>query len=712
MKGKKRALFTSGLCLGMSAALLAGATFAWFTDSVTNQGNTIQSGSLQVGFACKSLTGSDAYQAVPTQADQMGHLFVTENWEPGRSQGLDLKVTNDGTLALRYGLYFTNLAVQDGNDDQTDANLADVLDVYITDVNAPNLSGATYLGTLSQLEKGFVKGGRLVEQKAQDEFSVVLKMQEKAGNQYQDCTVSFDVELRATQTAHEMDGFGSADYDATADGTPDQEWGFVAGGSQTVTKGTESVTLSGVDGVRVTLPEQLPEGEYTMFVAPTKVPENVVAQGKEAQAYEITLKGLSENNAVPIPVQLFVGKGLTNVELYHGTQKVEDAVYHADTGYVDFRTTTFSPFTVTYQTAVAEVNGVGYATLEEAVQAAEDATVLLRSNAVVTRSMTIQEGQHVVLDLNGKCVTVSPDFSTRVFTNRGDLTIQGNGSIDVTNAGANGYGTVNNFGTLTVVDGTYTCLKEANASNFYNRNGGTATFINPTIHGGAGCVATEKNTTTTISGGVYEDEYYPAIENRGDMLITAGTFLNTSCSACTGKWGYTIRSGESSDTAYLKIQGEKDDSVKVTGVQGGLAVIGGTADIYNGVYETVACKVHTSGASSFYAGYFTGESYKTSTTIYGGTFRSVTKTAVLVGNGNPAPDSGAGKESTVVIKGGTFMGGDAAHTAISVNQAQYAIGAAKISGGVFSSDPVNYLAEGYVAQQNDGLWVVRVSSET
>mgnify|MGYP001860898126 CR=1 FL=1 len=346
--------------------------------------------------------------------------------------------------------------------------------------------------------------------------------------------------------------------------------------------------------------------------------------------------------------------------------------------------------------------------LQDAVAGAPDGVetvIRLENDIALSKSMQVEENQIIILDLNEHTITAAEGFSTRIFTNYGDLTIQGNGTVDVTAAGAAGYGTVNNYGTLTVVDGTYKNMKESDASNFFNRNGGTATFIEPTIYGGGGCVATEVNTTTTIKGGYYEDSTYPAIENRGDMTITGGTFKNTSCSSCDGRWGYTVRSGEKSENAYLKIQGETEDSVKVTGVQGGLAVIGGTADIYNGSYETAPCKIH-GGDKAFYAGYFTGESYKTATTIYGGTFESCSKNAVQVGNGNPAPDSGAGEESTVMIKDGTFIGGDAANTAIIVEDMENAIGAANITGGSFSSDVKDFIDPSSDLKPNEnGQWV-------
>ena len=48
MKSTKRALLTSGLCLMLTALMLMGSTFAWFTDSVVNEGNVIQTGKLAI----------------------------------------------------------------------------------------------------------------------------------------------------------------------------------------------------------------------------------------------------------------------------------------------------------------------------------------------------------------------------------------------------------------------------------------------------------------------------------------------------------------------------------------------------------------------------------------------------------------------------------------------------------------------------------------
>ena len=391
------------------------------------------------------------------------------------------------------------------------------------------------------------------------------------------------------------------------------------------------------------------------------------------------------------------------------------------TGQEKFETQTIDPAQVPAPMSVVEEQDTEGAATDavttfEALQAAVEAAptdgteTVIRLGADITAksSLTVQQGQNVVLDFQGYKVPFAENFPAgRLFTNNGTLTLQGNGTVDARPAGGNGYGAVNNFGTLTVVDGTYYNTVASNASVIYNRSGGTLTLENPHIESGVGAIATEANTTTTIHGGYYFSQGYPTIENRGEMLITAGEFVNTSCSSCTSNWGYTVRSGVTGgENAHLTIQGAAEDSVKVTGVQGGLAVVGGTADIYNGVYKTVACQVH-GDATAFYAGYFTGESYKTATNIYGGTFESASKTAILIGNSNPAPDSGKGEESTVMIYGGSFTGGDAAKTAITVDNTENAIGAATIYGGTFSSDPTPYLDEDFkMVQKPDGTYGV------
>ena len=52
VKNTKRSMLISGLCLLLTAVMLMlmGSTFAWFTDSVTNEGNKIEAGTLDISY--------------------------------------------------------------------------------------------------------------------------------------------------------------------------------------------------------------------------------------------------------------------------------------------------------------------------------------------------------------------------------------------------------------------------------------------------------------------------------------------------------------------------------------------------------------------------------------------------------------------------------------------------------------------------------------
>ncbi|HIU25844.1 MAG TPA: hypothetical protein IAC50_05050 [Candidatus Copromorpha excrementigallinarum] len=72
----KKSLWAAGFALLVCIALLIGTTLAWFTDSVSNRGNRIQAGSLEVSFA--QLNSEGEYVAVGEEP-----IFNYDKWEPG-----------------------------------------------------------------------------------------------------------------------------------------------------------------------------------------------------------------------------------------------------------------------------------------------------------------------------------------------------------------------------------------------------------------------------------------------------------------------------------------------------------------------------------------------------------------------------------------------------------------------------------------------------
>ena len=223
-KSTKRALLSSALALIMCISMLIGSTFAWFTDSVTSSGNIIQSGSLKVTM--EWLNGKDD----PTAEDaawkdaSTGAIFNSKLWEPGYTEVRHIKIENEGTLALKYKLNIV------ANGEVSD--LADVIDVYYIDPATAAITDRTQLtedkkiGTLTEVLAGLEESGNGVlvpagkegeGYKSVETITIALKMQESAGNEYQNKQIGSDfaIQLLATQYTYEEDSFDNQ-YDKDA----------------------------------------------------------------------------------------------------------------------------------------------------------------------------------------------------------------------------------------------------------------------------------------------------------------------------------------------------------------------------------------------------------------------------------------------------------------------------------------------------------------
>ena len=91
----RKSLLVSVIALMCCFAMLLGTTYAWFTDSVSSAGNTIQSGTLKVDL----FHGDVSIKENPTH-----EIFDYKHWEPGFTAVETLKVVNLGTLAQQYKL--------------------------------------------------------------------------------------------------------------------------------------------------------------------------------------------------------------------------------------------------------------------------------------------------------------------------------------------------------------------------------------------------------------------------------------------------------------------------------------------------------------------------------------------------------------------------------------------------------------------------------
>ncbi len=216
-KTTKRALLASVLSIVICLTMLIGSTFAWFTDSATTGVNVIKSGNLEIGF--EYADGTEAIETAKWENAEGAEIFNYEKWEPGYTVAKHIKITNKGTLAFKYELDFM-LSSPVGK-------LAEVIDVYFADpavqvadrTDATNLEKVKYVGTLKEfLEDTAIdpENGYLLEDDSAT-VTIVLKMQESAGNIYQNETVGegLTVAIFATQYTYESDSFDNQ-YDANA----------------------------------------------------------------------------------------------------------------------------------------------------------------------------------------------------------------------------------------------------------------------------------------------------------------------------------------------------------------------------------------------------------------------------------------------------------------------------------------------------------------
>ena len=98
----KRALVLSLLSLLLCMSMLVGTTFAWFTDSVTSGKNRIVAGNLDIELKySKNFTNWETVEGATALVDPEAL------WEPGRTEVVYLKMSNEGTLTLKYNFAMT-----------------------------------------------------------------------------------------------------------------------------------------------------------------------------------------------------------------------------------------------------------------------------------------------------------------------------------------------------------------------------------------------------------------------------------------------------------------------------------------------------------------------------------------------------------------------------------------------------------------------------
>lgn len=247
--------FTSLLCLVLCVSMFFGTSYAWFSSEVNNTVNEIYIGTLDVGLFKQE---GDAWLNL---SDSTNKLFDGSiRWEPGYTSLETIRVDNEGDLAFKYELSFTDGAVTHGGA-ATSSDCAKYFDVWVYTHNgneaAPadisEAKGWKRVGTLDALLDGTLVLDGVMKTPGEDvvkeqTYTIALHMQESAESGVMGNKITLTVKLVAYQLTEPEEGDDSVTTvsDAATLGSALQAGGNVQlNSSITIASVDERVTMNG-----------------------------------------------------------------------------------------------------------------------------------------------------------------------------------------------------------------------------------------------------------------------------------------------------------------------------------------------------------------------------------------------------------------------------------------------------------------------------------
>ena len=713
-KATKRALLTSITALVMCVVMLAGTTFAWFTDTATANVNKIQAGNLKVDIvdASGASLENQTLMWVKSTSAPTGQAIL---WEPGATYELQpFYVKNEGNLAIRYEIKITGT--------QGDAKLLEAIEFYVNDATTPLTSDSIGTGTLMPKdETGNISGA----------ITIKGHMKESAKNEYQGLSLDgIAITVYATQATYEYDSssdtYDNGAFAALADLYPVSKSVAIkkdANGNkqQAVINDADN---SGKKTYEVIVPgDAMADDADNISVTVSKAASvdtakfSVDTTGNKLEQFDVTVSGIKNGNTTPITVELFIGKGYTtltagNVPVKHlmkdGHVENLTGTYNASNGCVTFETKSFSPFAVEVPDMAAAI-GAGheltyYYTLSDAVAAVPtdgtETTITLLNNAEVKNRIAINDGKNIVLDLNGHDVVHNGDYLFDVYNAKFHVTGEGtlfeNVKFGYAPIVARGSATDTADYTVITIDknvtlkGDYTGIFVAqDAGNSYH-NYGLVINMFGTIDMGA------------VTGGYHYSGMYVngsnTVSDGNVMTINLGGATIKNCAA-TGiyaagyaKWNITNSSITSGNTGIE--------------IRAGELTVNGATVVGNGVPTVVTPNGNgstTEGAGIAVAQHTTKLPIKV--TINSG---DISGYSALYQSNPEKNDDASVKKVSVAVNGGTFK---------TINRGTCGVysenNCVTISGGTFSSDPSTYVnTETHDVTQNGSTWTVTAKPNT
>ncbi|MBQ8849206.1 MAG: hypothetical protein IJ011_02600 [Clostridia bacterium] len=230
-KSTKRALIASVISLLLCFTMLMGTTYAWFTDSVTSTNNIIKTGNLDVELRYYGVIDETTGEKGWIEVDENTNVFSGQLWEPGHTEVVYLKVSNLGTLALKYQLGINVASETTGlTEDNKEIKLSEIIKFGVDDGMTPTYESREKAREAVEtdakvISEGYSKSSTLLPATEGNESSeyvaLVVYMPETTGNEanYRGETapkIDLGINLMAAQYTSETDSFDEK-YDENAE---------------------------------------------------------------------------------------------------------------------------------------------------------------------------------------------------------------------------------------------------------------------------------------------------------------------------------------------------------------------------------------------------------------------------------------------------------------------------------------------------------------
>lgn len=441
----KRALVGSIISMILSFVMLLGTTFAWYTDSVSSGVNRIQAGNLDIDlmYFNPTSTAEDKFDSV---GNDLSIFQIVDNtqWVPGGFVYAKLKVTNNGSLALKYTLDLlpSNFPSAGG------ISLVDVVEVYEANSNIQTDTAQNVMNAIRSLTpttiKSYSKTSNLLQAGESEKFTIVLhwpsSINDNNFNPLEGTIFSkVGIQLIAYQATKESDSFDNQ-YDKDAVNTIPAGNATATG---TIENATSEFTLSDpTSGLTVTIPANvLNDGDE---ITSEMIRKDVTS---DSVTYDISFKVGGTKRiefSKPIKIERNIGANLKNVTITHKHGEDTDTftkvdsitgdaqfTYDSVTGVLVISSKTFSEFRIGFTQKLA--NDVNSNELFAKLITEDKENIVI--NLVEDINFNLDNYYSTVLGGNGtKSVTINGNGHKLTFVSSYRNAINANGKLTINDA--------------------------------------------------------------------------------------------------------------------------------------------------------------------------------------------------------------------------------------------------------------------------------------